>query len=298
MQQQQQPQQTSPEPDDQSFLAHTAPRTMTPTAPVQQVAQTTIDPYAPAPNLIRVERIKDVNSGQDVFIRWVSDTNPSLTNNDEQQTSVPQQVYSTQPPINYHHHQQQLDRELPNELERLVLDDEHLRKSLLFDDQPPSIRSNHEQKKHKKRYKHRDMNQQHIDYEVVNGFFEDRHGRRRPVKLDHSQIKSIKDYRHLHNDIVNSSVPQNDHRHRYGAKPFIQSPISEPPPQQQKQHPFPTPTLSLTNRPLMRPFGTTFLPRAAPFYPQQSFTPTPLFSQPNFLNRPPLSRPPFWYRPM
>jgi hypothetical protein len=288
----QQQQQTFPEPDYQSVLANTVPTatttTTTTTTSVQQAAQTTVDPYAPAPNLIRVERIKDVNSGQDVFIRWVSET--SRSNNDEQQSSIPQQAYSTQPPTNYHH--QQLDRELPNEIERLVLDDEHLRKSLLFDDRPQSLPSNFEQKKHKKRQKHRNFDNQQIDYEVVNGFFEDRHGRRHPIKVDRGRGSNVKDYRHLKNDIVNSSGSQHDPQRRHRAKSFIQPPIQE------QQHPFPVPTFSLPNQQLIRPFGTTFLPRATPFYPQQTFPTTPLFSQPNFMNRPPLSHPSYWYRPM
>jgi hypothetical protein len=268
----------------------------TSTTPVQQTTQTTVDPYAPAPNLIRVERIKDVNSGQDVFIRWVSEANSSSINNNEQQSSIPQQVYSTQPPTNYHHHhqqqQQQLNQELPSEIERLVLDDEDLRKSLLFDDRLPPISSNYEKKKHKKRQKHRDFANQQIDYEVVNGFFEDRQGKRRPVKLDHTRTNSVKEYKHLHNDVVDSSTPQNDHHLRHRAKSFIQPPILN------QQHRFPTPTFHIPTQQLLRPFGTTFLQRSAPFYPQQTFPTAPLFSRPNFMNRPLLSHPSFWYRPM
>ncbi len=282
-QQQQRQQQTFPEPDSQSLSPNTVPTTTT--SSVQQAAQTTIDPYTAAPNLIRVERIKDVNSGQDVFIRWVSDKNRLSIVNDEQQSSVPQQAYSIQPPINYPH--QQLDRELPSEIERLALDDEHLRKSLLFDDRPTSVSSNYKQKKHKKRQKQRDFDNQQMDYEVVNGFFEDRYGKRRPVKLDRARTHTVKDYRHLHNDIVNSSAPQND---RHQALSFIQSPV--------QRHSFPTPNFPLTNQQLLRPFGTTFLPRAGPFYPQQTFSTAPLFSRPNFMNRVPVSHPSFWYRPM
>ena len=290
---QQQSHHNFPEPDAQSISVNTIPTAATPTnASVQQAAQSTVDPYAPAPNLIRVERIKDVNSGQDVFIRWVSDTNSSLMMNDEQQSSVPQQVYSTQPPINHHFQQHKLDRELPNHLERLALEDEHLRRSLVFDDRPPSIASNYEQRKHKKRHQHHDLNNQSGDYEVVNGYFEDRHGRRRPVKLDRSQVKTVKDYRHLPKDIVHSSAPQNDRRHRHRDKSFIQSPIPEP------QHAYPTSSVPPANLPLIRPFGPAFLPRGPPFYPPQTFNTTPLFSRPNFLNRAPISRPPFWYRPM
>jgi hypothetical protein len=155
--------------------------------------------------------------------------------------------------------------------------------------------SNYEQKKHKKRQKHRDSDKQKIEYEVVNGFFEDRHGKRRPVKLDRTRINNVKDYRHLHNDIVSSSAPQNDRYHRHRTPPsFIPSSLKE------KQRSFPTPTtFPLTNPPpLIRPFGTTFVPHGPPFYPQQTFNTAPLFSRPNFINRIPLSRPPFWYRPM
>lgn len=214
--------------------------------------------------------------------------------NNEQQISAPHQAYSTKPPMNYQHHriqQHELDRELPNELERLVFEDEHLRKSLVFDDRPTSIVSNHEKQRSKKRNKHRDSNASHMEYEVVNGFFEDRRGRRRPIKLDRPQIKSMKDYRHLSNDIVHSTPPSNDRHYRHRTKSFIQPPPSEP-------HSLLPTTVPLPNPSLIRPFGTTYLPRGTPFYPTPTFNTSPLFSQPNFMNRPPLSRPPFWYRPM
>lgn len=192
--------------------------------------------------------------------------------------------------MNYHHHQQQqLDRELPHEIERLVLDDEHLRKSLLFDDGVSS--SIYEEKKHKKRQKYRDVDTQQMNYEIVNGFFEDRQGRKRPIKLDRTRTKSVKDYRHLQNDQVNSSaVSPTDHYHRHQARSFIQPSIPD-----QQQQSYPTPTFPLPNQSLMRPYGTAFVPRGAPFYPQKPFSSPPLFSQPNFMNRPPLTRPPFWY---
>jgi hypothetical protein len=76
--------------------------------------QSTVDPYAPAPNVIRVERIKDANSGADVFIRWVHDTK-----------KAPEQVAD-----------HQSEKKLPEEIERLELDDKHAKKS---------------RKKHKKR---------------------------------------------------------------------------------------------------------------------------------------------------
>ena len=292
-------QQTFLESDAQSFSGHTAPTILTTSASIQQEAQSTTDPYAPAPNLIRVERIKDVNSGQDVFIRWVSDTNPTPTMNNEQPTSVRHQAYSTKPPMNYQHHhyqQQELDRELPNELERLVFEDEHLRKSLLYDDRPTSIISNYEKQRSKKRNKHRDSNPLPMEYEIVNGFFEDRRGRRRPIKLDRPQIRSVKDYRHLPNDVVHSSAPKNDRHYRHRTKSFIQPPPSE---SQSQPHSLLPATLPLSNPSLIRPFGTAFLPRGTPFFPSApTFNTTPLFSQPNFMNRPSLSRPPFWYRPM
>jgi hypothetical protein len=265
--------------------------------PAQQAVQSTVDPYAPAPNLIRVERIKDVNSGQDVFIRWVTETNSSSAVNEEQQLSVPYQAYSTHPPkhstTNYRY---PLEEEFPDEIERLALEDEHLRKSLLFDDRPPSMASTYKHKKHKKREKHRSFDNQKVSYEVVNGYFEDRHGKKRPVKLDRAHINNVKDYRHLYNEIVNSSAPQKDRRHSHRATSVIHPPISEQ--QQQQQQPFPISTYPLVNQPLIRPYGTPFLPRSTPFYPQPTFNTKPLFPQPNFMNGSPLVRPPFWYRPM
>ncbi|CAF3300738.1 unnamed protein product [Rotaria socialis] len=295
-QQQQQQQQFFPPSESQTVSINTVPSSMT-TASAQQTAQSSVDPYAPAPNLIRVERIKDVNTGQDVFIRWVSDATATTGTHDDQQISVPQQVYSTQPPnsstINYDY---QIDRDVPNEIERLTLHDEHLRRSLLTNDRSASTFSNHEQKKHKKRSKqerYRGMDNQEVDYEVVSGFFEDRNGKRRPVKLDRSRINTVKDYRHLYNDAVNSSSPNTDRRRKHRAKSLARSPIDE---QQQQQ--FITPNFPLTNQPFMRPFGTSYLPFNTPFFPKQPFSTAPLFSRPNFINRLPLPHPSLWYRPM
>ncbi|CAF2966861.1 unnamed protein product [Rotaria sp. Silwood2] len=305
--QQQQQQQSFPQSDSQSLSINTIPTSTATTT--NSIQQTAIDPYAPAPNLIRVERIKDVNSGQDVFIRWVSERNPTTVINDEQQLSIPQQVYSTQPPINSTtNYDYQNDRELPNEIERLALHDEHLRKSILFDDRPPSIMSNYEQKRHKKRHKrdkYSDIDNQEVDYEVVSGFFEERSGKRRPIKLDRARISTVKDYRHLYNDVVNSSAPKTDRRRSNRATSLIRPPIQEqqpppppppPPPPQQQQ--YSTPTFPLTNQQIIRPFGTTFLPFNTPFYPKQTFNTTSLFPRPNFINRVPLTHPSLWYRPM
>ncbi|CAF1232629.1 unnamed protein product [Rotaria sordida] len=299
-----QQQQSFPPSDSQSLSINTIPTsTATTTNSIQQPIQAPVDPYAPAPNLIRVERIKDVNSGQDVFIRWVSDTNATMAINDEQQQSIPHQAYSTRPPINSTtaNYDYQNDRELSNEIERLTLHDEHLRKSLLFDNRPPSITSNYEQKKHKKRQKrdkYRDIDNQEVDYEVVNGFFEDRHGKKRPIKLDRARISTVKDYRHLHNDVVNSSAPKKDRRRNLRATSLVRPPIQEQQQQQQQQQQYPQPTFPLTNQPMIRPLGTTYLPFNTPFYPKQTFNTTALFSRPNFINRVPLTHPSLWYRPM
>ena len=251
-----------------------------------------MDPYAPAPNLIRVERIKDVNSGQDVFIRWVSESNEHAGMHDEQQLSSPQQAYSNQPPnrsmSNYDH---QADRESGNGIERLALDDEYLRKSFLFNRPLSPAPSNDEKRKRSRREKKTSPTSQKVDYEIVNGFFEDRHGRKRPIKLDGTRVRTVKDYRHLFNQMVNSSAPSND-RHR--ASSFVRSPIQD----QQQQQPFVPPVLSVPAPQMPRPFGTPFLPRSVPYYPSQPFNTTPLFSRPNFMNLPPMSRPPVWYRPM
>ncbi|CAF0755611.1 unnamed protein product [Adineta steineri] len=310
-QQQQQHQQQQPQsfqaPDSQSLFTNTINTAAT--TPVPQSAQSNVDPYAPAPNLIRVERIKDVNSGQDVFIRWISETNPSSTVNDEQQNSAPQQAYSTQPPSNSGaNYRYQLEQDLPSELEQMALEDEHLRKSLLFDDRSPSISSNYKQKKYKKRGSHRSFDNDKVSYEVVNGFFEDRQGKRRPIKLDRPHMNTmVKDYRHLFNDPVNSSVVPNDRRLIHPATSVVHPSIREQQqqqlqpqvqPQQQQQPQFPILTFPRTNQQLMRPYGAPFIPRAAPMYPQQSFPTTPLFSQPNFINGSPMAHPPYWYRPM
>ena len=155
---------------------------LTPNSLQPSATAKTVDPYAPAPNLVRVERIRDVNTGQDVFIRWVSDTHPTASEDPGQQHSQPQQIYSSRPPAT----QQAEDDELPDEIERLALDDEYLRKSLHVDQRTPSRQS----KKRSKKGKRRD-----IDYEVIEGFFEDRQGKKRPVKLERARINTIKDSR-------------------------------------------------------------------------------------------------------
>ena len=295
--QQQQQQQSIPSYDSRSLSAITDATTKPISA--EQPAQTMANPYAPAPNLICVECIKDVNSGKDVFIRWLSDTNSALesTVNDQRLASVPQQAYSTKPTINSNtNYDHQMDRELPKEIERLALHDEHLRKSLLFDDRPSSKLSNYQQKKHKERQKresYHDIDNQQMDYEVVNGFFEDRHGKRRSLKLYRDHIGMVKDYRHLHNDLVNSSGPTNHRRRTHRMTSLTRSLIQE---QQQQQ--FSTSIFPLFNRQSIRPFGTTFLPYNVSLYPKQMFKTTPLFSQPNFPSRVSFAHPSLWYRPM
>jgi hypothetical protein len=140
------------------------------------------------------------------------------------------------------------------------------------------------------------LDNQQIDYEVVDGFFEDRHGRKRPVKLDRARINNTKDYRHSYNEVVDSGAPKIDRRRTYRAKSLVRPSIQDQ--QFPKQPQYPTPIFPLLNQPLIRPFGTAFLPRAAPFYPQQTFNSVPLFSRPNFFNRAPLTHPSFWHRPM
>ena len=268
----------------------TQPTATTPTNASLQPSATAknADPYAPAPNLIRVERIKDVNTGQDVFIRWVSDTNPISSADDQQQNVSPQQIYSTRPPnigntTTYH------DEDLPDEIGRLALDDEFLRKSLHFDQRTSSRQSNFDEKfvkKRSKKSKRREIETPEVDYEVVEGFFEDRQGKKRPVKLDRTRISTIKDYRYQINDQVNSSAPNRDRHHSY------QAPASIPP------APYPNTFLPFPPRPL----APTYFASNPPLFARQTFSSTPLFSTPTYhfprFPYPPSSSTPFWYRPM
>jgi hypothetical protein len=124
-----------------------------------------VDPYAPDPNVIRVERIKDIHSGQYVFIRWLRDP-----------LEVFEQVSTIQKP-NYDY---QSEEKLPNKIQDLVLNDDVVKKSVIFDDKPQSIPIYHEHKKSKiKKQKHR-------------------HEKNRSAKKNH---------RHKYHEIGNSYVP-------------------------------------------------------------------------------------------
>jgi len=123
-----------------------------------------VDPYAPDPNVIRVERIKDIRSGQYVFIRWLR--NP---------LEVSEQVSTIQEPNDDY----QSEEKLPNEIQRLVLNDDVIKKSVIFDDKPQSIPIDHEHKKSKsKKGKHR-----------------------------HHKKRSAKTHRHKYHEIGNSYPP-------------------------------------------------------------------------------------------
>ncbi|CAF3819365.1 unnamed protein product [Rotaria sordida] len=95
-----------------------------------------IDPYAPDPNVVRVERIKDINTGRDVFVRFLR----SIPEDFEQ--SSPNQKPSYDFHIDFNNEYQSVG-ELSNEMKHLVIDDERSEKSVTTDDnhfqQPTTI---------------------------------------------------------------------------------------------------------------------------------------------------------------
>jgi hypothetical protein len=72
-----------------------------------------VDPYAPDPNVLRVERIKDIHTGRDIFIRWLRD--PA-----KQPPMTPTPNYDFHVDFNTDY---QSERELTNEIQRLGLND-------------------------------------------------------------------------------------------------------------------------------------------------------------------------------
>jgi hypothetical protein len=108
-------------------------------------------------------------------------------------------------------------------------------------------------------------------------------------------MNTIKDYRYLPNELVDSSAPASDHHShhhkRYQRSLFNRLAISEQPT-------YPTHSLPLSTPSFTRPFGMPLLPRGASYFPPAVFNTTPLFSRPNLINRFPITQPSFWYRPM
>ncbi|CAF3628079.1 unnamed protein product [Rotaria sordida] len=99
-----------------------------------------IDPYAPDPNVVRVERIKDINTGRDVFVRFLR----SIPEDFEQPS--PNQKPSYDFHIDFNNEYQSVG-ELSNEMKHLVIDDERSEKSVTTDDsdfkQPTTIDDEH-----------------------------------------------------------------------------------------------------------------------------------------------------------
>ena len=102
---------------------------------------TNIDPYAPDPNVLRVERIKDAQTGRDVFIRWLKDPVESPQPPPPPTTPAPNYDFHVDFNTDY-----QSERELPDEIQHLEISD-----------RPSSIES----KKSKKKEKHRKHKHHH-----------------------------------------------------------------------------------------------------------------------------------------
>ncbi|CAF1047198.1 unnamed protein product [Didymodactylos carnosus] len=243
-----------------------------------------VDPYAPAPNLVKVEKIKDVNSGKDVFIRWIHDETkkeqPSMT-------TVPQQAYSTKPPDgqqlqlrpysqpSFRTRGKESPTPVPSDIQHIARIDEHLRKSLQLDDRDIEPR----------RQTLRSDLIDIVDYEVISGYFEDKYGKKRAVKVNKQQHDHapIRDYKSLYGDepITN---PTGYIKVKKRRRPQQQAP--------QQQYVQPLPNSQFLQHNPMRPYTPAFLPRST--FPAQTLTTASLMSRPTMWGQTPIP----WQQPL
>jgi hypothetical protein len=122
--------------------------------------QLMIDPYAPDPSVIRVERIKDIHTGRDIFIRWLRD--PA-----EQIPTAPTPNYDFY--VDFNTDDYQFERELANEIQGLVLDDrsQSSQSSQSTEHKKSKKKEKHRKKKHSKTHEnHRDEYTQFVDSSI------------------------------------------------------------------------------------------------------------------------------------
>lgn len=272
-----------------------------PTVTMTQMGKKQVDPYAPAANLVRVERIKDMNSGQDVFIRWVTEDNTatnSVNEDEEKFGTIKHSNQSKQKRVKKRSsYDSRLTHDVPIEIERLALEDEYLGRSLIFENRSNSRLPTDELQRPRLRRKSRKSSKNElnhsspIEYEVIDGYFEDRNGKKRPIKVDRNKTKTITDYRRLTSEAIHSSLVGKE-RPRYPSSSVGKScPTTTS--NKLTNSLFPIGTMNTLARPML----PAYIPRASPFYPPP--LPTTIFPRPNFLHRMPCpGLPPMWYRPM
>ena len=164
----------------------------------EKLPQPPIDPYAPVANVFRVERIKDNNSGRDIYVRWLHD-----------KPKLPEQIpsYDTHVDLANDH---QTEKVLSKETKRSALNNEHLKKSVIFEDKLEPTTTYYERSKSKK--KHRKP--KHRDSEIFNELYEDLRAKRRSSKTHRS-------HRPKYNEVFNIPSPTLIEQ-RYPASPYMQ----------------------------------------------------------------------------
>jgi len=130
-----------------------------------QLLQPSIDPYTRLPDVFRVERIKDKSTGRDIYVRWLHD-----------KPKLPKEIPSIQTPT-YD------EKILSKETKRLALN----KKSVVFEDKLQSTTEHHE--RHKSKKKHR--KHKYRDSEIINEFYEDRHGKSRSSKTHRPKYNEV-----------------------------------------------------------------------------------------------------------
>lgn len=131
-----------------------------------QLLQPSIDPYTRLPDVFRVERIKDKSTGRDIYVRWLHD-----------KPKLPKEIPSIRTPT-YD------EKILSKETKRLALNNEPLKKSVVFEDKLQSTkehREHHKSKKKHRKHRHQDSNE----------FYEDRHGKSRSSKTHRPKYNEV-----------------------------------------------------------------------------------------------------------
>ncbi|CAM4762155.1 unnamed protein product [Rotaria magnacalcarata] len=177
-------------PDIQQPLSQYQTPTQT---PVKEPLESVIDPYAHDPNVVRVESVKDMSTGRDVFIRWLRNTSETT-----EQVSVNQKpAYDFHVDFNTEYPDHQSDRKLSNQMKNLSVSDDDFKNLLMIYNKYQSMTTDHEEKKTKKKHrKHK-----HQNHEVISESSEDHHKTK-------SSNKTHKKHRHKNRETTETSAPQ------------------------------------------------------------------------------------------
>lgn len=122
------------------------PTPLPPPPPTPPPTQAAVDPYAADPNVLRVERIRDSETGRDIYIRWLKGP-PEVV--PPSPPSPPLPIYEFQMQSNM---LDRLKREVEMGLERLAL--EHQAKKAEKEKEKEKERKKKKKKKHHRHHKH------------------------------------------------------------------------------------------------------------------------------------------------